>query len=679
MASFSSKAQISKDTTALSEVILLASPIKNSVQKTAHSVSVLTQKDINQNDGVILTPILNSIPGIYMQQGALNTNRITIRGIGARSQFSTNRIKAYFEEIPLTSAEGESVIEDIELETMQRIEISKGPNSTSFGAGLGGVISLFGKQTPAVSFAKITSTIGSFGMQKQTISGGINDSKLNLYTNYTHLKSDGFRENSNYDRQSLNLFGTYQISQKGTMNFIGIATKLKAYIPSSINETDFENNPEVAASNWKAAQGFESYDKLLLGLGYQHDFSKKWTWNTSVFSTLKDAFEPRPFDILKDKNTNFGIRSKLNFTTQLLQFPTKFSLGSEFMIENYSFSLFENLYQSQPGQGSILGEKFSGISQKRNYADVFFQMEMQLSEKLQLESGIAFNSTNYSQKDSFNQQEMEREIYNFPTTWSPRIGTSYQLKKGQNIYASISKGFSLASVAETLTPEGEINTSLLPEIGINYEIGFKGNFLQNKLYTEIAIYTTSIKNLLVAQRIAEDQYVGINAGKSKHQGIEYLIKYRLLSSDKAQINTSFSGTINHFKFIDFIDNDNDFSNNYLPGVANFQWNVGLDFTTATGFSFTSSFRSVGGIYLNDENSIATERYKILDCKTNYSFEVVKNLKMETFFGVQNSLNEKYAASILPNAVGFGNALPRYFYPGNPRNYYGGINLTYQFQ
>lgn len=40
-----------------------------------------------------------------MQQGSLNTNKITIRGIGSRSQYSTTRIKAYFEEIPLTSAE----------------------------------------------------------------------------------------------------------------------------------------------------------------------------------------------------------------------------------------------------------------------------------------------------------------------------------------------------------------------------------------------------------------------------------------------------------------------------------------------------------------------------------------------------------------------------------------------
>ena len=107
--------QIKKDTLSLSEVILQASPIKNKLQNTATSVSVINTIDINKTDGVILTPVLNKIPGVLMQQGALNTNRITIRGIGARSQYGTNKVKAYFNGIPLSSGEGETVIEDVDV------------------------------------------------------------------------------------------------------------------------------------------------------------------------------------------------------------------------------------------------------------------------------------------------------------------------------------------------------------------------------------------------------------------------------------------------------------------------------------------------------------------------------------------------------------------------------------
>ena len=33
------------------------------------------------------------------------------------------------------------------------------------------------------------------------------------------------------------------------------------------------------------------------------------------------------------------------------------------------------------------------------------------------------------------------------------------------------------------------------------------------------------------------------------------------------------------------------------------------------------------------------------------------------------LDENFAASVLPNAVGFGNNAPRYFYPSLPRHFY----------
>lgn len=91
-------AQTIADTTSLSEVILKGNPIPNTIQNSAAPIATITSKEINRNDGVILTSVLNKIPGVSMQQGNLNTNRISMRGIGARSQFGTNRIKAYYEK-----------------------------------------------------------------------------------------------------------------------------------------------------------------------------------------------------------------------------------------------------------------------------------------------------------------------------------------------------------------------------------------------------------------------------------------------------------------------------------------------------------------------------------------------------------------------------------------------------
>ena len=672
--------QIKNDTIALSAVTLKGSPIKNLLQNTAASVSVITAADINKSDGIILTSVLNKIPGLTMQQGALNTNRITIRGIGARAQYGTNKIKAYFDGIPLTTGEGETTIDAIDLASIEKIEIIKGPNSTSFGSGLGGVIQLFSRETPLLaSFGKATVTFGSFGLLQQRLSAGYDDSKTNIFSSYTDLQTDGFRANSSYNRKSLNLHGKQKMGSNGILSFLGTFTRLKAFIPSSINEPDLKNSPEKAASTWAAAQGYESYDQSLFGLGYDHRFSEKWSMQTSVFSNFKDAYEPRPFDILKDKTSSVGFRSNVNYKDQVFSLPFELSFGSELLTENYKYSLFKNGYQSQPGQGSIQGDEFSAINQNRNYSNYFLQMELWISAKLHLETGVALNTTKYSLEDVFyTNSSGQKTPFTFGKVCSPRVGLSYKVSPVKNIFTSVSKGFSVPSVAETLTPEGRINTDLKPEIGVNYELGFKGNWLRNKVYTEVTFYTTQINNLLVARRTANDQYVGINAGSSSHSGLEFLVNYALLALPQLQITPYFSGAVNAFKFKEFLDGDADYSGNQLTGVPENQFNFGVDLNTKNGFTVNTSFRTMGAIPLNDSNTKYSERYALLDIKTTYVFTILSVLKTELNAGINNASNTKYAANILPNAVGFGTAAPRYFYPGNPVNWYGGFSVTYFF-
>ena len=671
--------QVKKDTISLSGVILQSSPIKSSIQNSASSVTSISLVDIQKTDGIVLTPILNKVAGVFMQQGAMNTNRITIRGIGARTPYGTNKIKAYYDGIPITSVNGETVIEDIDVASIERIEIIKGPNATSFGSGLGGVINLYSKATTATeSFGKYANTFGSFGLLQQRISSGFNNDKTNFSASYSSLALDGYRDNSAYKRKNFNLFGNQKITQKGRLSFLGMYTNQKGYIPSSLSEKDYNNNPEKAALTWATAKGFETYDKWMIGLGYDHQFSDKWSLQSSVFSNFIDAYEARPFDILDDKSTSLGLRININYKDDLFSLPFELSFGTEMATEHYEYELYKNLYASNSGQGSVQGELFNATNEKRNYQNYFLQMDFLLTNKLHLETGMALNTTQYSLENVFNNTYTQNERYSFENVWSPRIGLSYNVGNGKNIYVSISKGFSVPAIAETLTPDGQINTTLKPEIGWNYEMGFKGNWMENRLYGEFIIFSTQIQNLLVARRTANDQYVGINAGSSSHPGVEFMINYKLLQSASYQITPYISGAINRFVFKNFVDDGADYSGNHLTNVPDEQVNFGLDFYTKHGFSVNASYGMTGKIPMNDANTKYTDPYALLKIKTAYAFTILKILQTELSAGVNNALNEKYAASILPNAVGFGGLPPRYYYPGNPINYYVGISIIYLF-
>jgi len=671
---------LSPTSEALSEVVVRSTVIPKSLREVPASVNLVTPTDFNRTDATNVLETFKNVPGMFVNQGALNTNKINIRGIGARSQYSTNRIQAYFDGIPLTTAEGELTLDDFDQETLDRIEIIKGPTSSIYGAGLGGSINLYSKQ-PGKEEAKLVAKtqFGSFNTRKQVYQASNTTKNSSLFATYSNLTSDGYRDNGNYERKSALVNGSLKTSETGSLSYLANFTRLKAFIPSSINEEDFLNNPETAAFTWGQSQGYESYDRGMLGGSYTHDLSGNFTNTTSIFLSFRDAYEPRPFDILKEERVSAGVRTKFNLDTQVFEFPSEISFGAEYYNEWYETGTFANLYEDFPGQGSVLGERESNNEQDRNYANFFAQINLEFTDKWNLEAGFNLNTTNYSLTDLYTQDEVDQTgDYGFDAVFSPRIGTSYEVGEGMNIYASISHGFSTPTVAETLTPEGQINTSLKPETGINYEAGFKGNWLQNKLYTEISVYSIQIENLLVAQRVAEDQYVGINAGKTNHNGIEFLTNYRFLVGPGISIKPYVKGAINFFEFDEFVNNDEDFSGNELPGVPKYTINLGVDVQSESGFEFYGNFRNVGEIPLDDANSGYTDEYSLVNLKAGYTFNIFQELNLNLYGGVNNALDEHYAASVLTNAVGFGGAAPRYYYPGNPRNYFGGIQLNYIF-
>ena len=84
-----------------------------------------------------------------------------------------------------------------------------------------------------------------------------------------------------------------------------------------------------------------------------------------------------------------------------------------------------------------------------------------------------------------------------------------------------------------------------------------------------------VRNLLVAERIGDDQFVGRNAGRTRHQGLEAAINYRWDLTSRMRITPFVNYTYNQHSFVDFVDGDDDFSGNPLTGVPKHRINSGL--------------------------------------------------------------------------------------------------------
>src|SRR5690606_33709464 len=79
----------------LPELLLSSMVVKDSVLNAPVSISILSQQEILSNNSVEVSWVLNKAPGVFMQSGSINTNRISIRGLGARTPYGTNKIRGF--------------------------------------------------------------------------------------------------------------------------------------------------------------------------------------------------------------------------------------------------------------------------------------------------------------------------------------------------------------------------------------------------------------------------------------------------------------------------------------------------------------------------------------------------------------------------------------------------------
>jgi iron complex outermembrane recepter protein len=105
---------------------------------------------------------------------------------------------------------------------------------------------------------------------------------------------------------------------------------------------------------------------------------------------------------------------------------------------------------------------------------------------------------------------------------------------------------------------------------------------------------------------------------------------------------------------------------------------GFSLAAAIGLFLKTEFLYTGKIPVTDANDLYTDPYLICNAEIGYEKELFKRLNARASFGIQNLLDERYASSVLINAVAFGGNEPRYYYPGAPRNHFISLALDYRF-
>ncbi|MGC9343144.1 MAG: TonB-dependent receptor [Bacteroidales bacterium] len=652
----------------IGEVEVTATRFHSSLRRAAGSISLLGPEILAENNSPTINHIINQSPGVFMADGTLSTNRLIIRGIGSRNPYGTNRIRIYLDDIPVTSVDGSSSPENFNPEVLERIEILKGPSSAVYGAGLGGTILLKPDFTAKKGLSlDLDNALRSWSGYEGSVSLRGKTEKTSAVFNARLYDTEGYRQNNDYNRKDI-FFANRYTGEKINVTLLLNYLDLMADIPSSLNEEDYLESPWKAAGSWLSVEGFEDYSNFSGGLKLDYNILPGISATSGIFINYNTAYESRPFNIYDADQFGAGMRQIFSYNSS----EFKLEVGYEVILEQNSWEIYETLSGTQ-------SERLNAIDEDRVYLSAFLHSEITVLPRLRIEPAISITSISYELEDKFQNEEDLSGQYSYDPAISPRLGLNYTLSDFFNIYASVGHGFSPPSLEETLLPEGEANTELRPESGWTYDAGFRGNLLESRLYYDLGIYYIRLQDLLLIERITEDQFIGINAGETEHYGLEFYLRYLLVQGSEYRGHSllfNSSMTFSENRFLDFVDDNVDYSGKELPGIPSLVMNYGLDYRYREHWKIYLNFNIFGKQFMNDDNSRLYKGHELLNLRTSYdNLRINDRFSLNIYLGINNLLDKRYASMILVNAPSFGGSQPRYYYPGNPRNFVAGIKLS----
>src|SRR5689334_1219145 len=141
---YSSRAQITDSipNKYLDEIVIRAFEQNKKLRDVPAAVNYIGQQAIERYGPASVLQAVNSTPGVRMEERSPGSYRFNIRGSSSRAPFGVRNIKVYYNDLPITDPGGNTYLNQLGIYNFNSIEIIKGPGSSLYGAGTGGVLSI---------------------------------------------------------------------------------------------------------------------------------------------------------------------------------------------------------------------------------------------------------------------------------------------------------------------------------------------------------------------------------------------------------------------------------------------------------------------------------------------------------------------------------------------------------
>ena len=632
------------------------------------SVDRLEQQQIQQGQlQVNLSESLDMLPGVNAQQrqNYAQDLQISVRGFGARSSFGVRGVRLYTDGIPATMPDGQGQVSHFDLGSAGRIEVLRGPFSALYGNSSGGVIALYTEDAPPEASVTASASAGSLGLQRYALKAMGRPGGVNLVVDAAHFATDGYREHSAAERNTLNAKAGWQLGTGSKLTLIANAINMPdAQDPLGLTRAQMTADPEQAGTNAIAYNTRKSVSQEQGGATYEHDFGASDALVAMAYGGHRHTTQfqaiPRAAQLARPTHPGGVIDLDRNYGGGDLHYSMRRTLAGGSLQLTGGVS-YDDLDEARKGYLNFSGDQLGIQGEVRRDEtnnvydlDEYLQAQWDSGQRWLAMFGARNSLVDVSSHDHLAASGSGDAGAVRYSAFTPVAGLTLRAASGVNLYAAYGKGFETPTLSELAyrSTDGSLpglNLGLQPARSDNYELGAK--FTSPRLQATLAGFYIDTHDELAVQSSSGGRTVYQNIVDTQRRGAEFALRAPLPA--RMQLRLAYT-------WIEALTA----TDKRLPAVPANTVYAALTWTRASGdLSVTLEGLGRSRFYVDDANSDAAAGYGMVGLHCDLQ-QRRGPWRFSESVRVDNLGDRSYVGTVIVNES---NA--RYFEPGPGRTAY----------
>ena len=464
----------------LDPVVVTATMVATPLEQLGATVTVVTGDEITQYNYDRLEDVFRQVPGVQVQATGSpgKATSLSIRGGG--SQRSIVLIDGLRTASPTL---GSTDIAEFTIDSIDRIEIVRGPQSTLYGAdAITGVVNIITKKGQGAPSASVWVEGGNYNTFREQVNvqgafGGFNfnvtGSQFNTGGNLPH---DDSGQSAVSGRIGYDFPWKGELSLTGRYSYLNLELPIFS-APPTVFDPNATNQLETGLYNVKYTQPIFDWWNVTASVGQY--------FNNSNF---RDTPPPGDFTTISKVNTS-RIQGDVLSTFTIPKWNT-LSLGWE--------------YRSESGTNDTTGSFPTTFTDTLNTLAFFGQDELSLFDRLFLGGGLRWEDNNQ-----------------FGTSLTGRASAALVIKEtGSKLRFAWGQGFRAPTINDLFFP-GFANPNLKPERSTSWEIGADQRLWRDRIRFGATYFNQNFSDLI--QFVFDPTtflFIPENVGRAQIRGVE---------------------------------------------------------------------------------------------------------------------------------------------------------------